>query len=68
MAEKIWIGGNELIERNSREETYNELYKNGYPAKLSAFIKRREEALATDNKLRASKIKKSKVVEEEKEA
>ena len=68
----IWISGNDIIERNSQEETRRELFINGYPAKLSSFIERREAALKAQEKeleirRAALKIKRKNRIEEEEE-
>ncbi len=52
MARKVWVSGNEIIKRNSEEETILELYGNGYLSKLSKRIQEIDAAIKAEDEAR----------------
>lgn len=61
---KVWVDGNTLVKIDGEKMVEYELNGNGYPAKLKAFITRREEALKEQEKINAKYCKKSTKPEE----
>lgn len=52
MARKVWISGNEIIRRNSEEETMRELHGNGYLSRLYERIRSIDAAIKEEDEAR----------------
>lgn len=52
MAKRVWISANEIIKRNSEEETYAELHGNGYLARLSQRIREIDAQIKAEDEAR----------------
>lgn len=56
---KVWVSANKIIKHNSELETMDELYGNGYLAKVTARIKELNQLIAEQDEKRAARKKKA---------